>query len=334
MSFLLDCRISAPIALSARFTIEGLTVLLGASGEGKSLLLRAIAGLVAATGTPYDELAPQARPVGYLPQGSLLFPHLSVWRNVAFALSRREDRRSRAIALLAQMGLADAVERDPRTLSGGEAQRVALARALARDPDLLLLDEPTSALDPATRGAVIGELIARLRRLGLPTLAATHDSDLAARADRVAVLEGRRIVQEGPPAEVFAAPATVGTARLLGFANLLPGLLVAPGVVECAGVRLEASATPAGLAPGAKVTVALRADEIALASAGAANSFSAHLAESTEEALALRLTLAPPLALEILLPRAQRPEALPAAGVMITCAVDPRHVHVLAAPLD
>jgi molybdate/tungstate transport system ATP-binding protein len=219
-----DYRIERPVALSADFEVEGFTVLLGASGEGKTLLLRAIAGLLPARGEPFGGQPPQRRAVGYLPQGHALFPHLNAWQNVAFAL-RGAHRRERAVEWLERVGLAALADRRPATLSGGQQQRVALARALARKPQLLLLDEPTSALDPATRDDVLAELIAEVRAAGIPALAVSHDPALAAVADRLALMHGRRIVQVGTPSEVHAQPTSGAAARLLGLRNVQRGRL-------------------------------------------------------------------------------------------------------------
>lgn len=225
----IDYRIEQPVALHARFEVEGFTVLLGASGEGKSLLLRAIAGLVPARGEPFDGLPPQRRAVGYLPQGHALFPHLRAWQNVAFALRGRHCREQ-AMSWLERVGMAELAERWPAELSGGQQQRVALARALARQPRLLLLDEPTSALDPSTRDDVLAELIAEVHEAGIPALAASHDPALAAVADQLVLMHGRRIVQTGTPADVHAQPASGAVARLLGLRNVQRGRIVgAPG---------------------------------------------------------------------------------------------------------
>jgi len=221
----IDYRIEHPVTLSARFEVEGFTVLLGASGAGKSLLLRAIAGLLPARGEPFDGLPAQRRAVGYLPQGYGLFPHLSAWRNVAFAL-RGQDRREQAMSWLERVHMTAHAERRPAQLSGGQQQRVALARALARRPRLLLLDEPTSALDPATREDVIAELIAEVHDAGIPALAASHDPALAAVADQLVLMHGRRIVQTGTPAEVHARPVNGAVARLLGHRNVHRGTVV------------------------------------------------------------------------------------------------------------
>jgi molybdate/tungstate transport system ATP-binding protein len=219
----IDYRIEHPIRLHTSFEVDGFTVLLGRSGEGKTTLLRAIAGLLPAQGEPFGGLQPQQRAVGYLPQGYALFPHLRAWENVAFALPRGPQRRTQALELLARVRLMDAGEHYPSALSGGEQQRVALARALARKPLLLLLDEPSSALDAATRDDIMAELISEMHDLGLPALAVSHDPHLAALADRVAVMSGRRIVQQGSPAEVLSRPGSAAVARLLGYRNLFIG---------------------------------------------------------------------------------------------------------------
>lgn len=216
----IDYRIDQPVRLQVGFEVEGFTVLLGQSGEGKTTLLRAIAGLLPARGEPFGGLPPQHRAVGYLPQGYALFPHLRAWENVAFALPRGPQRRMQAVELLARVRLEQLADRYPAALSGGQQQRVALARALARKPQLLLLDEPSSALDAATRDEVMAEMISEVHEFGVPVLAVSHDPHLAAMADRVAVMAGRRIAQQGLPAEVLSRPASVAVARLLGHRNL------------------------------------------------------------------------------------------------------------------
>lgn len=226
----IDYRIERPVALHATFDVEGFTVLLGASGEGKSLLLRAVAGLTPASGEPFGGMPPQHRAVGYLPQGYALFPHLNAWQNVAFAL-RGAQRRTQALQLLERVHMAEFAERYPATLSGGQQQRVALARALARRPQLLLLDEPTSALDPVTRDDVIAELIGEVHEFGIPTLAVSHDPHLAAVADRLVLMHERRIIQIGSPAEVNANPVDGSAARLLGHRNVHRGRIDAGRLV-------------------------------------------------------------------------------------------------------
>ncbi len=297
-------RLQRPLALDVALDITGFTVLLGLSGAGKTTLLKALAGLIPGVGTPYGGLPPQQRPVGYMPQGYALFPHLAVWRNVAFALSgSRSTRYARAIDLLGRVGLGDLAERDPRTLSGGQMQRVALARALARKPELLLLDEPTNALDSTTRDRVLAELRALVNQLGVPALVATHDPHLAAIGDRVAVLAHGAIVQQDAPAAVFDHPATSHVARLVGFQNLWRadrverdggGVVVAIGNVKLRLTPPSPLTAPAGLA--------IRARDVVLwpdrPPAAAGNLLTAKITELRREGLATRVVLNGPLALE------------------------------------
>ena len=187
-------RIFEPIELEVEFDIAGVTVLLGANGEGKSTILRALAGLLAAEGTPFSGLPPQRRPIAYLPQEHLLFPHLRAWENVAFAFDERTHRRERALALLTRFEIGEIAERFPHQLSGGERQRVAIARAFARRPQLVLFDEPTSALDKSAREAFLSTALPALRDAGIPTLAATHDPALVEVADCTVLLRDRKIV--------------------------------------------------------------------------------------------------------------------------------------------
>jgi molybdate transport system ATP-binding protein len=213
-----DLRLTVPLALRAQFEIRGFTALLGRSGAGKTSLLRALAGLIPAVGTPWAGMAAEARPVGYLPQGSALFPHLTVLGNAAFAL-RGPDRLGQARALLDDFGVGHLVDRPAAKISGGEAQRVALARALGRAPELLLLDEPLAALDTATRDIVLAQLIETIDEKRVPALAATHDPAIAALADWLVLLSDGLVIRQGTPRELFNDPRSVAAARLLGYQN-------------------------------------------------------------------------------------------------------------------
>jgi ABC-type Fe3+/spermidine/putrescine transport system ATPase subunit len=268
-------EIRQPLALCLAFELRGFTALLGASGEGKSTTLKALAGLVPSRGEPFGSLPPQQRPVGYLPQGYALFPHMRAWENVAYALGGSlAGHRAQALELLDAVGLSQSAQRRPAQLSGGQQQRVALARALARRPRLLLLDEPTSALDAATREEVLAELVARMHALDMPALAATHDAHVAAMADWVVLLGARRILQQGPPREVFARPASALAAALLGLRNRFHARVqAAPGADgiglldwEQGGRQLRA-ALPAGTRPGTVVDWAVGAESLRLAGA-------------------------------------------------------------------
>jgi len=193
--------------------------LLGRSGAGKTSILKAIAGLLPATGTPYEHLPPKSRPIGYLPQAALLFPHLTVLENAAFAITGT-DRLAIAQSLLNDLGIGHLAAQNAAKISGGEAQRAALARALARRPELLLLDEPASALDATTRDDTMAALITAITTAHIPALAATHDPAIAAMADWIVLLSEQTIIQQGPAREVFNNPATEAAARLLGYQNI------------------------------------------------------------------------------------------------------------------
>ncbi|MFB4297350.1 ABC transporter ATP-binding protein [Actinomadura sp. NTSP31] len=208
--------------------------LLGPNGAGKSTALRALAGLVAMAGghlrldgTDLRPLPPDRRGVGMVFQDYLLFPHLSVLENVAFGprcqgAGRRAARR-RAAEWLDRVGVAEHASARPRALSGGQAQRVALARALAVEPGLLLLDEPLAALDAHTKLEIRAALRRHLAGFAGAAVLVTHDPlDAMVLADRIVVVEGGRLVQEGAPAEVARRPRTDYVARLVGL-NLYRG---------------------------------------------------------------------------------------------------------------
>ncbi len=327
-------RLERPVAMDVHLQVEGFTVLLGLSGEGKSILLKAIAGLLPASGTPFGGLPVQQRPIGYLPQGYGLFPHLRAWENVAFPLLPGADRHREAMDLLARMGLADWSERYPASLSGGQRQRVALARALARRPQLLLLDEPTSALDMATRDEILEDLIAEMRQLQIPVLAVTHDPHLATMADRMAVLAGGTIVQEGTPRELFAEPANVAVARLVGFRNIFPATVASAsstGVwVSGPGWRMQ-TAPRLWARPGMAVAVGIRSEELEIQGAGAGgeNTLCLQVAGLRDEGLALRLKLRGALSLDVLLPRLrQRGGGIIDPSGSLQVYVAPEHVHL------
>jgi sulfate transport system ATP-binding protein len=219
-----------------------LFVLLGSSGSGKSTLLRMIAGLsevdagrVLLHGKDVTDLRPAQRGAGFVFQSYALFRGMSVAENVEFALAIRGvpagERRKRRDELLEMVGLAGLGGRMPRQLSGGQQQRVALARALAHRPEVLLLDEPFGALDAKVRLELRRTIREIQRELGITTVFVTHDQEEAFElADRLGVLSFGRLLEVGPPDELYLRPETEFVATFLGTANLMVGESGAEGV--------------------------------------------------------------------------------------------------------
>jgi molybdate transport system ATP-binding protein len=213
-------------------------VLLGPSGAGKTTLLEAIAGLLPAhghiviDGRVVSTEPPERRRIGLVSQDALLFPHLTVAQNVGFGLSRAH--RDTAVAEAARLaGCAHLLGRVPAGLSGGERQRVAIARAIARRPAALLLDEPLGALDAPVRRELRGELRALTRRLAAGVIHVTHDlTEALELADLLGVLDQGRLVQLGPPAEVFQRPVSPAVSALLGTENMVRGEIRALGPMD------------------------------------------------------------------------------------------------------
>ncbi len=211
---------------------EFLTIL-GESGSGKTTLLRILAGFerpdageVWMSGERLDVLPPNRRNVNTVFQNYALFPHLTVFENVAYGLRSKkvEDREivSRVEATLAQMRMSDLARRRPAQLSGGQQQRVALARALINRPRMLLLDEPLSALDANLRRHMQVELKTLQRELGISFVFVTHDQEEAMSiSDRIALLRRGRIEQIATPQELYARPRTAYAATFFGQTNLL-----------------------------------------------------------------------------------------------------------------
>ncbi|WP_291296845.1 ABC transporter ATP-binding protein [Elioraea sp.] len=211
-----------------------IVTLLGASGCGKTTLLRIIAGFVAPdSGTVrlggQDALAMPVnrRPIGVVFQSYALFPHMTVARNVGYGLRvrgvPREEQRRRLAEALELVSLTAFADRYPAQLSGGQQQRVALARALVLAPQLLLLDEPFSALDAKLRAAMQSEVRRLIKSVGITAVFVTHDQDEAMGiSDAIAVMRGGRIEQAGPPAEVYDRPASAFVADFVGAANHWP----------------------------------------------------------------------------------------------------------------
>ena len=249
--------------------------LLGPSGSGKTTLLRAIAGFVEPDA---GEIRLDGRDIGHTPvhkreigmvfQNYALFPHMSIFDNVAFGLSVRgqptADIKKRVGEMLALVRLSGMEKRTPRQLSGGQQQRIALARALVTRPRLLLLDEPLGALDKRLRQQMQIELKQIQREVGITTVFVTHDQEEALTlSDRIAIFDEGKVVQAGSPHEVYERPATAFAANFLGDANFFEGKVLGPGRVAAEGGEL---ATDDPLpAPGSTVILAVRPEKIFLA---------------------------------------------------------------------
>ncbi len=266
-----------PVVRNLSLTLEEGTIgcLLGESGCGKTTVLRTIAGFeplldgeIRIDGEPVSRrgwsLPPERRAVGFVFQDYALFPHLTVFENVAFGLRQvgRSTRVLRVNEMLETIGLADTRDRYPHELSGGQQQRIALARALAPRPRLLLMDEPFSNLDVALREKLSTEVREVLKRDRTTALLVTHNQHEAfAVADRVGVMQGGEIRQWAPPHELYHRPADPYVADFVGEGSLLRGVVQADGQVATDLGVLGKSGT-ADHAPGDVVRVLVRPEDV------------------------------------------------------------------------
>jgi putrescine transport system ATP-binding protein len=255
--------------------------LLGASGSGKTTVLRMLAGFEAPDagrvwidGEDVTDVPPYRRPVNMMFQSYALFPHMSVADNVAFGLRQdglpADKRRERVAEMLSLVRLEAHARRKPHQLSGGERQRVALARALARHPKLLLLDEPLAALDRKLREETQLELVALQRRLGITFVMVTHDQDEAmTMSDRLAVMDKGRVLQIGAPNDVYESPSCRHVAQFLGAANVFEGRVEEIGggmaKVRCASIGRALLVPHETATQGATVAFAVRPEKIVIA---------------------------------------------------------------------
>src|SRR5213594_1690865 len=233
-------------------------VLLGPSGSGKSTLLRMIAGLVDTDGGR----------IGLVFQNYALFRHMSVAENIEFPLRIRTvpaaERRRRRDELLELVGLAGLGSRFPAQLSGGQQQRVALARALAHRPEVLLLDEPFGALDARIRTELRRTVHSIQRELRITTIFVTHDQEEAFElADRMGVMNFGRLLEIGPPNELYLRPQTEFVATFLGTANLMVGEVTRDGV-RLGPVHFPLSTRPAAVGEARRVQVLFRPEDVAV----------------------------------------------------------------------
>jgi molybdate transport system ATP-binding protein len=258
------------------------TILFGASGSGKTTILRCLAGLERPEEGSIrfgDEIwfeaqkriftPPQKRGLGFVPQDYALFPHLSVARNVGYGLNHlgSAERRARLSETIQWLELQGLEQRRPAQLSGGQRQRVALARALVRRPRLLLLDEPLSALDGPTRVRLQGDLRQLLKHLGIPSVLVTHErTEALALGDQLIVIDAGRVVQRGPVHEVFSQPANLTVAGIVAMETVQPARVLdsVNGLTSVRVGEAQLISLASSLTPGSEVYVCIRAEDVTL----------------------------------------------------------------------
>ena len=275
--------------------------LLGPSGSGKTTLLRAVAGLevphegriligdkVVFDSAKGVDVPAEGRNLGLVFQSYALWPHKTVFDNVAYGLrlrhAARDDVGTRVRTALDQLSLGHLAERFPHQLSGGQQQRVALARALVYNPPVILLDEPLSNLDAKLREEARAWLRELIVRMQLSALCVTHDqAEALAMSDRILLLNGGRIEQQGTPQEMYSAPATLFTADFMGSNNRLPGRVAeirdGAALLEGPGFRLWGTAKK-GAAAGGEGVGMIRLERIRVADGPGDNRLAADLSTS------------------------------------------------------
>jgi molybdate transport system ATP-binding protein len=298
-------------SLKVTFSIDQeILAILGASGSGKTLTLQSIAGLdrpdegyIKLNGKVLLDLAdglflpPQARRVGFVFQNYALFPHLSVYDNIAFGIHQlhRREIEERVDRLLHNMNLQGLARRYPRQLSSGQQQRVAVARALAPEPEALLFDEPFSALDALVKERLEDELLAIQEFYKGDVLFVTHDLAEAYKiSSKIAVYESGRIIQFGSKQEVIEAPASRMAARLTGVRNLMEGVVAGiedeqarvkvPGLREPLRVVLKNGAC---LTQNQPVTVGIRPEYISIAGCAGENTYLGRVDQAVEQVVGI-----------------------------------------------
>ncbi len=259
---------------------HGFFTLLGPSGCGKSTLLRCLAGLetpdegeiliadrlVFSSGERIN-LPPNKRMIGMVFQSYAIWPHMTVFQNVAFPLEVRRigDVKKRVMNALEIVGLDHVSERYASRLSGGQQQRIAFARAVVAEPELLLLDEPLSNLDAALREQMRSELRRFQQQIGVTTIYVTHDqAEALSMSDRIAVMQGGRFMEIGAPEDLYDRPTTGFTARFLGGANIVPGVIrdAADDIVASTSIGPVRGSSESRLSTGQKVSVFIRPERI------------------------------------------------------------------------
>ena len=336
-----------------------LVALLGPSGCGKTTTLRMIAGFIAASGgqiligdQDVTNLPPYRRNTGMVFQGYALFPHMTVFQNVAFGLEMRKVPRAdiapRVAEALRLVQLGHLGERMPKQLSGGQQQRVALARALVIRPEVFLLDEPLSNLDAKLRLSVRIEIRQLQQALGLTTVFVTHDQEEALTlADRLVVMSQGKVQQIGTPTELYERPANHFVADFIGRSNFLEGTVSAPGHFRTQR-GLDVAFADSGAGPRGQGVLAIRPEKATVTLAGAGGegpnrfpgrvAFVTYLGASTE----IRVQLDSGDELTVTRPNAQPVGdfagdpggvlGMPAVGQPVTVAWPPAAALLLAQP--
>jgi molybdate transport system ATP-binding protein len=328
------------------------TVLFGASGSGKTTVLRCLAGLdkpqqgiirfgdnVWFDANTRAFTRPQLREVGFVPQDYALFPHLSVQHNVAYGLTNvsGHERRSQVQQTIDWLGLSGLERRHPAELSGGQRQRVALARALIRRPRLLLLDEPLSALDGPTRLRLRSELRKLLKELGIPTLLVTHDrTEAMALGDHLVVMDSGQMVQQGPVHEVFSRPSSLAVAGVVAMETVQPARVVdsANGLVTVTAGERKLVSVAQPLPAGTEVYVCIRAEDVILVKgeplhSSPRNALSARVTHLTPEGSLVRINLDAGFALAALLTKQACEELAIKPDDNVLALVKAPHVHLI-----
>jgi ABC-type sugar transport system ATPase subunit len=259
----------------------GFTVFVGPSGCGKSTLLRMICGLesvssgeVRIDGAVVNDVPAARRGLAMVFQSYALYPHMSVYENMAFGLENigtpKAEIETRVAEAARMLKLDLYLKRKPTALSGGQRQRVAIGRAIVREPKIFLFDEPLSNLDAELRVGMRAELSDLHRRLGTTMVYVTHDqTEAMTMADTIVVLRAGRVEQVGAPLDLYNRPDNLFVAGFIGSPrmNFLPGRVAAPGVVELSGGGLFAVSVP-GLVGGAQVTLGIRPEHVVLGDVG------------------------------------------------------------------
>lgn len=254
-----------------------MVTLLGPSGSGKTTTLRMVAGFIRPDGgsllfdkTDVTGVPPRERKIGMVVQSVALFPNMSVFQNISFALDvagwEHEASVARVEELSEMLSIKNLLNRRIDEISGGEGQRVALARALALDPELLLLDEPFSALDPQLRRHLQGEIRELQQKLGITTIYVTHSqSEAFAISDRIAVLNEGTIVQTGTPNELYENPENEFVAKFIGGGSILRGKVVGEsrGLLEI-GIGNATINAEGTIAVGKNVTLSVKPEDITI----------------------------------------------------------------------